>query len=87
MASFAKHGTEQVKGKCENCGHEFTRNKTTLVGVLAFVHNSVDPDLADADRKADWKLLNKLRNGLTHGLVDESELGEKSHRGLTAAMH
>ncbi|MEY9231002.1 hypothetical protein ABIF68_010326 [Bradyrhizobium japonicum] len=87
MAGFAKHGTEQVKGKCEKCGYEFTRNKTTLVGVRAFVHGSVDLDAADSDRKADWKLLNKLRNDLTHGLVDEHELGEKPHRGLTAAMH
>jgi hypothetical protein len=87
MAGFAKQGTEQVKGKCEKCGHEFTRNKTTLVGARALVHGSVDLDAADSDRKADWKLLNKLRNDLTHGLVDENELGEKPHHGLTAAMH
>jgi hypothetical protein len=37
MAGFAKHGTEQVKGKCV-CKCEFTYNKRTLVGVRAFVH-------------------------------------------------
>lgn len=82
-----KHGTEQIKGSCEKCGHEYVRNRTTLVGVRAFVHGTVDTEKADPDRKADWKLLNRLRNDLLHGLVDENDLGEKPHRGLTAAMH
>jgi hypothetical protein len=87
MAGFEKHGTEQIKGSCEKCGHEYVRNRTTLVGVRAFVHGAVDTEKVDPDRKADWKLLNKLRNDLTHGLVDENDLGGKPQRGLTAAMH
>lgn len=87
MAGFEKHGTEQITGSCEKCGHEYVRNRTTLVGVRAFVHGAVDTAKADPGRKADWKLLNKLRNDLPHGLVDEDDLGEKPHRGLIAAMH
>lgn len=87
MGGFEKHGTEQIKGSCEKRGHEYVRNRTTLVGVRAFVNGAVDTEKADPDRKADWKLLNKLRNDLTHGLVDENDLGERPQRGLTAAMH
>ncbi len=87
VAGFEKHGTEQIKGSCEKCGHEYVRNRTTLVGVRAFVHGTVDTETADPDRKADWTLVNKLRNDLAHGLVDENDLGETPQRGLTAAMH
>lgn len=87
MAGFEKHGTEQTKGKCEKCGHEYIRNRTTLVGVRAFVHGDVDLASADPGRKADWKGMNTLRNDLAHGLVNEDELGDKPLRGLISAMH
>jgi hypothetical protein len=87
MAGFKKHGTEEVTGTCENCGHEYNRNRTVLVGVRAFVHGDVDPKAAEAGRKADWKLMNNLRNDLAHGLVDDDELGDRPTRGLTTAMH
>jgi hypothetical protein len=87
MAGFKKHGTEEATGACQKCGHEYVRNRTVLVGVRAFVHGDVDLAGADAGRKADWKLVNKLRNDLAHGLVDDDELGERPHRGLTTAMH
>ncbi|MET4384451.1 hypothetical protein ABIB73_000186 [Bradyrhizobium sp. F1.4.3] len=86
-AGFAKHGTEQVKGSCEKCGHEYVRNRTTLVGVRAFVAGDVDLDKADEGRVADWKLINKLRNDLMHGLVDDDDLGDRPLRALLASMH
>jgi hypothetical protein len=87
LAGFEKHGTEQVKGSCEKCGHEYVRNRTTLVGVRAFVAGGVDLDNADEGRVSDWKLVNKLRNDLMHGLVDEEDLGDRPIRSLLASMH
>lgn len=80
-------GTEELKGKCESCGYEFTRKKTTLVGVRSFVLDSLVADEAAADRKADWKIINSLRNDLMHGLIDPEELKDRPHRALIAAMH
>jgi hypothetical protein len=86
-AGFEKHGTEQVKGSCEKCGHEYVRNRTALVGVRAFVAGGVDLDKADESRVSDWKRINKLRNDLMHGLVDEGDLGDRPSRSLLASMH
>lgn len=80
-------GTEEVKGKCDACGAVFTRKRTTLVGVRAFVLNDLDPSSAEAGRATDWKLLNGLRNDLMHGLEDPGNLGERAHKGLLACMH
>ena len=80
-------GSEEVEGSCEHCGHKYTRKRTTLVGVRAYVHGSVDGDTADQDRKSDWKLISKLRTDLTHGLVDEDELGQRPDRALLSSMH
>jgi hypothetical protein len=82
-----KPGREEVKGSCGNCGHEFIRNRTALVGVRAFVHDDIIPEKADEQRKSDWKLLNTLRNDLMHGLVDDDELAGRPMQALTAAMH
>jgi hypothetical protein len=80
-------GKEEVKGQCDHCKTEFTRYKTMLVGVRAFVLDEVDPKKAQAPRKADWKLMNTLRNELMHGLVDENDIGERANHGLVAALH
>lgn len=80
-------GTEEVKGKCEACGHEFTRKRTTLVGVRAFVLDAPDVGQAEPERAKDWKLINKLRTDLVHGLIDQDALGDRPHRALLAAMH
>lgn len=80
-------GTEEVRGKCESCGHEFTRKRSALVGLRAFVLADLDPGNAEKERKADWKLIHDLRNDLMHGLVDLDKLGSRSHRALLAAMH
>lgn len=80
-------GTEEVKGTCDACGAEFTRKRTTLVGVRAFVLNSLDPNGAEAGRKADWKLINGLRQDLMHGLEDPRKLGNRAINGLLACMH
>lgn len=86
-ASRLQPGTEDVRGSCESCGHEFVRKKTTLVGVRNFVLNGEDADSAEEGRKADWKLINALRNDLMHGLADPESLGDRPHRALLAAMH
>jgi hypothetical protein len=62
-----------------------TATKTMLVGVRAFVHE--DPEKADEDRKADWTLINRLRNDVMHGLEDEGDLSDRPMRALAAAMH
>jgi hypothetical protein len=79
-------GTEEVDGKCEACGHSYVRKKTSLVGVRAFVLNSLDATTAEKRRVADWKLINKLRNDLMHGLVDPENLKDRPNAALTAAM-
>lgn len=80
-------GTEEVKGTCGACGAEFRRKRSTLVGVRAFILNHLDPNSAEAGSKADWKLLNRLRNDLVHGLEDPGKLGDRPHKGLLACMH
>lgn len=80
-------GTEEIKGACEHCGEQFTRKRTSLVGVRAFVLDDIDANNADEQRKADWKLVNKLRNDLMHGLVDEVALKRRPHDALIASMH
>jgi hypothetical protein len=80
-------GSEDVHGSCEKCGHKYVRKRTALVGVRAFVHGELTIENADEQPKSDWKLMNNLRNSLTHGLVDEIDLDEKPSKAFTAAMH
>ncbi|MCC4610399.1 hypothetical protein [Xanthomonas campestris] len=86
-AAGLQPGTEEVPGSCESCGHEFIRKKTTLVGVRNFVLNGGDPKSAEGGRRADWKLINQLRNDLMHGLADPEKMGDRPHRALLATMH
>jgi hypothetical protein len=67
-------GAEEVKGFCEHCGGQFTRRRTSLVGVRAFVLGDLDANKANEQRRAEWSLINKLRNELLHGLVDRSRI-------------
>jgi len=80
-------GTEEKQGSCDACGHEYTIKKTTLVGVRTFVLDSLDPKSAEESRKADWKLINRLRNHLMHGLVDPEKVSDRTHKAMLAAMH
>lgn len=80
-------GTEEIKGACESCGFEFTRKKSTLVGVRAFVLGDLETQNADDQRMSDWKLVNKLRNDLMHGLIDEVMLKRMPHDALLVSMH
>lgn len=86
-AAGLQPGTEEIKGSCEECGHQFTRKKTSLVGVRAFILNNLDPELAEEGRKDEWKLINTLRNELMHGKVDPEKLSDRPHKALVAAMH
>jgi hypothetical protein len=80
-------GTEEVKGQCVSCGFEFVRKKTALVGVRSFVLDDIEPNNAEEGRKSDWKLINKLRNDLMHGLVDPEKLADRPNKGLITCMH
>lgn len=79
-------GTEEVTGKCEACGHSFVRKKTSLVGVRAFVLDTQDVATAEEGRAADWKLINRLRNDLMHGLVDPEKFGDRPNAALVVVM-
>lgn len=81
------HGVEEVSGECDNCHHKYTVKRTRLVGVRAFILDGETNDTAEEGRKADWKLINSLRNDLVHGLEDIDKIGDKPLRGLLAATH
>lgn len=80
-------GTEEVKGQCVSCGFEFIRKKTALVGVRSFILDDLEPNKAEEGRQSDWKLINRLRNDLMHGLVDPEKLADRPNKGLTSCMH
>lgn len=80
-------GAEEKQASCSNCGHQYTYKRTALVGVRALVHRTTDPEKADKEHVADWKLINSLRNDVTHGLVDDSELKDRPLDALIATMH
>lgn len=80
-------GSEQVHGECEHCKTAFVRNRTALVGVRAFVLDSLDQVNADPQRKYDWKGMNSLRNDATHGLKDYVDALSRARETLPAAMH
>lgn len=46
--------TEEVKGSCQHCGGQFTRKRTSLVGVRAFILGDFDTGKVGGQRKADW---------------------------------
>jgi len=79
-------GMEEISGSCEACGHSYVRKKTTLVGVRTFVLGTIDAASADDDRAADWRLINRLRNDLMHGLVDPEKLGDRPAAAMIATM-
>lgn len=80
-------GTEEVKGNCGNCGVEFTRKKTSLVGVRALILGDGGAAHVDEQRKADWKLIKTLRTDLMHSLVDGVAIGRRACDSLVASMH
>ncbi|MBI3894352.1 MAG: hypothetical protein HY313_00325 [Acidobacteria bacterium] len=80
-------GVEELQGRCANCGATYTRRKTVLAGVRAYVRGDVHPATTSAERQKEWKELSSLRQELFHGLADTSELENRGQKSLPAAMH
>jgi len=81
-------GSEAVTGKCTSCGFEYTRNRTVLNGVRAYIRGARHPDPASsAERENEWKQINKLRQDLFHSLEDIGKIRAKSYEILAAAAH
>jgi hypothetical protein len=81
-------GAEEVTGQCASCGVEYTRNRTVLNGVRAYMRGAKHPDPASsAEREKEWKQINKLRQDIFHSLEDIGKIRAKSHNVLVAAAH
>jgi hypothetical protein len=81
-------GSEEVTGKCDNCGFEYTRKRTALNGVRAYIRGAKHPDPASsAEREKEWKQINKLRQDIFHSLDDIAKIRAKSYDVLVAAAH
>jgi hypothetical protein len=79
-------GSEEVTGKCASCGVEYTRNRTVLNGVRAYIRGAKHPDPASsAEREKEWKQINKLRQDIFHSLEDVGKIRAKSYDVLVAA--
>ncbi|MEY9418411.1 hypothetical protein ABIF69_004853 [Bradyrhizobium japonicum] len=87
IAAGLSPGSEDKQAICPKCGHEYSYKRTALVGVRALVHRTIDPAQADEDHLADWKLMNSLRNQVTHSLVDDHQLKDRPLNALIATMH
>jgi hypothetical protein len=80
-------GAEEVKGKCEKCGFEYTRMRTMLNGVRSYIRGEYHPDVASPEREEEWKRINKLRQDLFHSLADSEKALGNLKALLPAAMH
>ena len=81
-------GSEETKGNCETCGAEFTRRRTVLNGVRAYIRGATHPDPASTEqREKEWKQINGLRQDLFHSLADIEKLSSKSRTVVAAAAH
>jgi hypothetical protein len=89
LADFAKipAGVEEISGACATCGAAYTRRKTVLAGVRAYVHGDRNPNSAASARRDEWKKLNRLRQNIFHGLQDAKALERLAGEVLPAAMH
>jgi hypothetical protein len=81
-------GAEQVTGKCTSCGFEYTRNRTVLNGVRAYIRGAKHPDPpSSVERENEWKQINKLRQDIFHSLEDIGKIRAKSYEVLVATAH
>ena len=80
-------GVEEAQGACTNCGEPYTRRRTVLAGVRAYVHGAVHPATVSSQRKREWRQLSRLRQDLFHGLADTPALERRAQTTLPAAMH
>lgn len=80
-------GVEDVSGKCAACGETYTRRRTVLAGVRAYIRGDAHPETASEERRAEWKELSGLRQDLFHGLKDAAALEDRTPQALAATMH
>ncbi len=80
-------GVEEVTGSCANCGATYTRNRTTLAGVRAYVHGALHGVTDSAERQKEWKDMNKLRQELFHSLADVNAVRRRAEEILPATLH
>lgn len=80
-------GVEIIQGKCEKCGAEFTRRRTVLAGVRAYISGEVHPGIGTPERMEEWRDINRLRQKSFHSLEGSTELDQELIKVLPAAMH
>ena len=80
-------GVEEIKGKCDNCGVDYTRKKTVLAGVRAYICGDFHPETSLPERRKEWRKINTLRQNLFHSLRDIDRLEDNAQAVLPAAMH
>ena len=79
-------GAEDIQGKCEACGATYTRRRTVLAGVRAYVQGKFHPETATAERNNEWRRINNLRHELFHSLGG-ADLEQEARGVLPATMH
>ncbi len=80
-------GVEEIKGNCAKCGEEYTKYRSVLAGVRAYICGDIHHEMATPERKEEWKNINEIRHKMFHSIEDSNELEEEVHRFLPAAMH
>jgi len=80
-------GVEEIEGHCEKCGEKYTRKRTMLAGVRAYVSGAIHPEGFVPAKKREWKEINDFRHNMFHSLQDHKKLELKVRNVLPAAMH
>jgi hypothetical protein len=81
------NGVEVVPGKCTNCGFKYTRNRTVLNAVRAYILGKAHDQPATPERDKEWKGLNSTRQDVFHSLKDLVEVKKAASEILPAMMH
>lgn len=79
-------GAEITRGQCANCGHEFERKKTVLVGVRGLIKGDLHK-AQGAERNREWKAISDVRTRIVHGLDDSAGIAGDADKILPAVMH
>jgi len=87
VAAEITPGCEEIQGECETCGAKYTRRRTVLAGVRAYVSGEFHSETATELRRKEWSKINKLRHKLVHSLDDTYKLEGKAGELLPVIMH
>jgi hypothetical protein len=80
-------GVEVSQGQCETCGATYTRRRTVLAGVRAYICGDFHPQMATPERRQEWQEINRFRQRLFHSLEDIADLEQFAPRVLPPALH